>query len=221
VEIGKAAGPVVSGSGNGPRLRSCVIRAQPGIREWSRKPNGPWKLEAGARSGRPGTLTLEWASREADLFQESERPTRATDPEAEQAAASFKALIQVESKATLGEQRGEAPGDPFCSAQCRACRRWAKLGIRSLGTFFFLRPSFCGKLWRGPPPTSAPPRAHSLTCCYAAGTCDARRCAISPTTASAFWTSRSASATSGSYGEAGYRNRQAYWVRLSALATTD
>src|SRR5262245_46930654 len=54
-----------------------------------------------------------------------------------EAAACFKALIRALEKTAYGEQRSETLGTPGCEAQCRACRWWAVLDLRSLGTIFF------------------------------------------------------------------------------------
>jgi len=55
----------------------------------------------------------------------------------EQAAASQEALIQWPAKPAIGERRGETSGALERSAQYRACRWWARLEIRSLGTICF------------------------------------------------------------------------------------
>src|ERR1017187_1989231 len=58
------------------------------------------------------------------------------------AAASLKALIRWPAKTVSGEQTGETSGAPDRIAQCRVCRRWARLVGRSLGTIFFSRHVF-------------------------------------------------------------------------------
>src|ERR1044071_2776051 len=57
----------------------------------------------------------------------------------DQAAASLKALIRRLEKTVGGEQTDERFGAPDRSAQYRACRWWARLVSRSLGTFSFSR----------------------------------------------------------------------------------
>jgi hypothetical protein len=79
-----------------------------------------------------------------------ERPLRATGPEWKRVAASFEASIRPSEKPAVGELRSEASGASNCNVQCRVCRQWARLGIRSLGTIF---------LWPAEVPAPSPPSA--------------------------------------------------------------
>jgi hypothetical protein len=58
--------------------------------------------------------------------------------EASKAAAALDALIRQPEKTVAGEWKGATPGASEYGAQGRACRRWARLGIGSLGTISFL-----------------------------------------------------------------------------------
>jgi hypothetical protein len=58
-------------------------------------------------------------------------------PEWKRVAARFEALRRSSEKPAAGEPRSEASGASSCGVQRRVCRRWARLGIGSLGTIFF------------------------------------------------------------------------------------
>ena len=53
-------------------------------------------------------------------------------------AASQEALIPQPGKTAAGEPNGETSSTFDRDAQSRACRRWARLGIGSLGTICFV-----------------------------------------------------------------------------------
>jgi len=69
----------------------------------------------------------------------SERPLRGSGPGRDRSTAvRQEAMKRKPEKPVYGERRGDAPGDPYHEAQCRACRRGARL--ESIGPEAWVNP---------------------------------------------------------------------------------